>query len=78
MDLIKTLSNILGVISIVIGILLIPLSVWFLRPAIRDSDRTSLIIAILIMVLTVGCFYAAFSMFTTGLIKQAVVFQLNS
>ncbi|MFC1905660.1 hypothetical protein ACFLXL_02495 [Chloroflexota bacterium] len=71
MDLIKTISNILGVICIVIGILLIPLSIWFLRPAIKDSDRTSLIIAILILVLTIGLFVAAFSMFTTGLIKLA-------
>jgi hypothetical protein len=69
MDLIKTLSNILGGVCVVIGILLIPLIIWFLRPAIKDSDRTSLVIAILIMVLTVGCFVAAFSMFTTGLIK---------
>lgn len=74
MDLIKTISNILGVICIVIGILLIPLSIWFLRPGIKDSDRTSLIIAILIMVLTVACFVAAFSMFTTGIIKQATMF----
>jgi hypothetical protein len=69
MELIKTLSNILGGVCVVIGILLIPLIIWFLRPAIKDSDRTSLVIAILIMVLTVGCFVAAFSMFTTGLIK---------
>lgn len=71
MDLIKTISNVLGVICVVIGILLIPLGIWFLRPAIKESDRTSLIIAIIIMVLTVGCFVAAYSMFTTGLLKQA-------
>ena len=74
MDLIKTISNILGVICIVIGILLIWLSIWFLQPAIKDSDRTSLIIAILILVLVVGCFIGASSLFTTGIIKQAAMF----
>jgi drug/metabolite transporter (DMT)-like permease len=74
MDLIKTVSDILGWISIVIGILLIPLSIWFFKPAFKDSDSTSWIIAILIVILAIACFYAAFSMFTTGLIKQAAIF----
>jgi hypothetical protein len=74
MDLIKTLSNVLGIISIIIGIFLIPLSYWFLKPAIKDSDRSSLIIAILVLILAIACFFAAFSMFTTGLIRQATIF----
>lgn len=70
MDLIKTVSNVLGVICIVIGVLLIPLTIWFLRPAIKNKDRTSFIIAILILALVAVCFIGAFSMFTTGIIKQ--------
>jgi len=71
MDVIKTLSNVLGVICIVIGIFLIPLSIWFLQPAIKNRDRTSLVVAIIVLALSAVCFAGAFSMFTTGLIKQA-------
>jgi len=72
MDIIKTVSNILGVICVIIGVLLIPLSIWFFQPAIKNKDKVSLIIAILILVLVVGCFIGAFSLFTTGIIKQAI------
>jgi len=71
MDLIKTVSNVLGVICSVIGVLLIPLSIWFFQPAIKNKDRTSLIIAILVLALAAGCFVGAYIMFTTGIIKQA-------
>jgi hypothetical protein len=71
MDLIKTVSNVLGVICIVIGVLLIPLSIWFLRPAIKNKDRTSLIVAVLVLALAAACFIGAYIMFTTGIIKQA-------
>jgi hypothetical protein len=71
MDLIKTVSNVLGVICIAIGVLLIPLSIWFLRPAIKSRDRASLIIAVLVLALAAICFAGAYSMFTTGIIQQA-------
>ena len=71
MDLIKTVSNVLGVICIVIGVLLIPLSIWFIKPAIKNKDRTSLVVAILVLALAAGCFIGAYIMFTTGIIKQA-------
>jgi hypothetical protein len=71
MDLIKTVSNVLGVVCIVIGVLLIPLAFWFLKPALKNKDRTSLIISILITALAAACFIGAFSLFTTGILKQA-------
>ena len=71
MDLIKTVSNILGVICIVIGVLLIPLCIWFLRPAIKNKDRASLVVAILVLALAVACFIGAVSLFTTDIIQQA-------
>jgi heme A synthase len=70
MDLVKTISTILGVVCIIIGILLIPLSIWFLQPAIKDKDKVFLIIGILILILAAACFIGAFSMFTTGIIVQ--------
>jgi len=71
MDLIKTLSNVLGVICIIIGIFLIPLSIWFLKPAIKNKDRVSLVVAIIVLALSAVCFAGAYIMFTTGLIKMA-------
>ncbi|MDD5648413.1 MAG: hypothetical protein PHY03_05730 [Dehalococcoidia bacterium] len=73
MDLIKTLSNVLGVICIVIGVFLIPLSIWFLRPAIKNRDRVSLVVAIVVLALAMVCFIGAYFMFTSGLIKMAVM-----
>ena len=73
MDLIKALSNVLGVIAIIIGLFLIPLSIWFLQPALKNRDRPSLVIAIVVLVLAAGCFVGAYFMFTTGLIKMAVM-----
>jgi hypothetical protein len=71
MDLIKTVSNVLGVVCAVIGVMLIPLGIWFLRPAIKNRDRTSLVIAILVLALAVGSFIGAYVLFTQGIIKQA-------
>jgi len=71
MDLIKTISNVLGVICIVIGVLLIPLCIWFLQPAIKKKNKTFLIIGVLVLAMAAGCFIGAFIMFTTGIIKQA-------
>jgi len=71
MYIIKAISNVLGVICIVIGVFLIPLSIWFLRPALKNRDRTSLIIAVFVLALAAGCFIGAYIMFTTGIIKQA-------
>jgi hypothetical protein len=72
MDIIKTISNVLGVICVVIGILLIPLSIWFLQPAIKNRDTVSLVIAILVLLLCAACFIGAFSLFTTGIIEQFI------
>ena len=71
MDLIKTVSNVLGVICIIIGIFLIPLGIWFLKPALKNKDRPSLVVAILVLALSAGCFIGAYIMFTTGIIKMA-------
>ncbi len=71
-DIIKTVSNVLGVVCIVIGVLLIPLSVWFLQPAIKNKDKVSLIIAIIVLVLSTFCFIGAFSLFTSGIISQFI------
>jgi chromate transport protein ChrA len=71
MDLIRTVSNVLGVVCIAIGVLLIPLCIWFLRPAIKNKDRVSLVVAIMVLALAAACFIGAFSLFTTGIIEQA-------
>jgi len=71
MDLIKTVSNVLGVICIVIGVLLLPLAAWFFRPALKSKDKTSLVVAILVLALAAACFIGAFNLFTTGIIQQA-------
>jgi hypothetical protein len=71
MDMIKTVSNVLGGVCAVIGVWLVPLGIWFLRPAIKTKDRTSLIIAILVLALAVGSFIGAYVLFTQGIIKQA-------
>lgn len=70
MDIIETVSNVLGVICIVIGLLLLPLSAWFFQPAIKNRDRVSLVVAILVLLLSAACFIGAFSLFTTGIIEQ--------
>jgi len=72
MDIIKTVSNALGVVCIVIGLLLIPLSIWFFQPAIKNKDRVSLVIAIIVLILSAFCFIGAFSLFTQGLIQQFI------
>ena len=72
MDIIQTVSNVLGVICIVIGVLLIPLTIWFLQPAIKNKDRVSLVIAIIVLVLSAFCFIGAYSLFTQGLIQQFI------
>jgi hypothetical protein len=71
MDLIKAISNLLGIVCGIIGILLVPLGIWFLRPAIKNKNRPYLIIGLLILALAIGCFIAAFGLFTTGIMKLA-------
>lgn len=73
MDLIKTVSNVLGAVCIIIGVMLVPLSFWFWRPALKNKDKTSLVIAILVLALAAACFIGAYSLFTTGIIKQAPI-----
>ncbi|MCX6005941.1 MAG: hypothetical protein NTZ34_01605 [Chloroflexi bacterium] len=72
MDLVKSISNLLGVVCVIIGVLLIPLGIWFLKPGIKNKDRPSLIIAILILALAVGTLVGAYVLFTQGLLKQFV------
>lgn len=72
MDLVKSVSNILGVVCAIIGILLIPLGIWFLRPGIKNKDRVSIIIAVFVLLLAVAAFAGAYGMFTQGLLKQFV------
>jgi drug/metabolite transporter (DMT)-like permease len=72
MDIIKTVSNVLGVVCVVIGLLLLPLSIWFFQPAFKSKDRVSLVIAIIVLVLSVFCFIGAYSLFTQGLIQQFI------
>ena len=72
MDLVKSVSNILGVVCAIIGILLIPLGIWFLRPGIKNKDRVSIIIAVFVLLLAAGAFAGAYGMFTQGLLKQFV------
>jgi xanthine/uracil permease len=72
MELIKTVSNVLGVVCAVIGLLLLPLSIWFLQPALKNKDRVSLVIAIIVLAVSVFCFIGAYSLFTQGLIQQFI------
>lgn len=72
MDLVKTVSNILGVVCAIIGILLVPLGVWFLKPGIKNKDRVSIVIAIVVMILSVCALVGAYVLFTQGLLKQFV------
>lgn len=72
MDVIKTVSNLLGAVCVIIGVLLLPLFTWFLQPAIKNKDRVSLAIAIFVLVLSIFCFIGAYSLFTTGIIEQFV------
>jgi hypothetical protein len=72
MDLVKTVSNVLGVVCVIIGVLLVPLGIWFLRPGIKNKDRVSLIVSILILALAVGTLVGAYVLFTQGLLKQFI------
>lgn len=72
MDIIKTVSNVLGVVCVVIGLLLLPLSLWFFQPALKSKDSVSLAIAIIVLVLSIFCFIGAYSLFTQGLIQQFI------
>ena len=65
-------SNLLGAVCVIIGVLLIPLGIWFLKPGIKNKDRPSLIISIVILALAVGTLVGAYVLFTQGLLKQFV------
>jgi drug/metabolite transporter (DMT)-like permease len=73
MDLVKTVSNVLGVVCVIIGVLLVPLGIWFLRPGIKNKDSVSLIVSILILALAVGTLIGAYVLFTQGILKQAPI-----
>ncbi|MBN1375270.1 MAG: hypothetical protein JXA01_03860 [Dehalococcoidia bacterium] len=72
MDLVKSISNILGVVCAIIGVLLIPLGIWFLRPGIKNKDRVSIVIAIIVLIFSVGALVGAYVLFTQGLLKQFI------
>jgi hypothetical protein len=72
MDLIKSVSNILGVVGAIIGLLLIPLGIWFLRPGIKNKDVPSLVIGIIILIFSITTLAAAYVLFNQGLLKQFI------
>ena len=71
MDFMRTVSTILGAVCTIIGILLVPLGIWFLRPGIKNKDKAYIIIAALVLLLALGSFIGAFVLFTQGIIKEA-------
>ena len=71
MDLVKTVSNVVGGVCTVIGVLLVPLGIWLLRPGIKNKDRAAIVIASIVLVLAVCSFIGAYVLFTQGIIKQA-------
>ena len=71
LDFIDTLSNTLGIVSIVIGILLLPLFGWLFWNGIKDRDKTSIIVSVFILAFAILVFIGAYYMFTQGLLRRA-------
>ena len=72
MDLVKSVSNILGVVCVIIGLLLIPLGIWFLKPGIKNKDIPSLVIGIIVLAFAVTTLAGAYVLLTQGLLQQFV------
>lgn len=66
------IGNILGEICIIIGIILVAMSVWYLRPGLKNKDRVALIMAIIILLLAAGSFIGAFSLFSHRITLQSM------
>jgi len=72
MDLVKSVSNILGVVCVIIGLLLIPLGIWFLKPGIKNKDIPSLVIGIIVLVFSLTTLAGAYVLLTQGLLQQFI------
>jgi thiol:disulfide interchange protein len=75
MDLIKTVSTALGIVCIIIGVLLLPLGSWLLSNGLKNRDRPSIIIAVLLFALAALTFFGAFSLFTQGILQSSPYLQ---
>jgi xanthine/uracil permease len=71
MDFLQTVNIILGVICIIIGLLLIPMSIWFMFSGIKNRDRVFIIIAVAVLVLAIVAFFGACNLFTSGIIRAS-------
>jgi len=76
-NLIDTLSTVLGIVCIVIGLLLLPLFGWLFWNGIKNRDKTSVIISILILAFAVFVFVGAYLMFAQGLLSTFFKFPLS-
>ena len=77
MDLINTLSTVLGIVCIAIGLLLLPLGGWLCWNGIKGRDKTAVVISILILAFAVFVFVGAYLMFTQGLLSEFFKFPLD-
>ena len=75
MDLIKTVSNVLGIICLIIGVLLLPLGIWLISNGLKNKDRTSIVIAIMLFIMAVLVFFGAYSLFTQGILQTSPYMQ---
>ena len=71
MDFLQTVNVILAIVCIVIGLLLMLLGGWFLWSGLKNRERPSVVIAILIFILAVFAFVGAFNLFKYGIIRAA-------
>ena len=77
MDFIGTLSRVLGIVCVVIGLLLLPLYGWFFWNGIKGRDKLSVVISILILAFAVFVFVGAYLIFTQGLLRNIFKFPLG-
>ncbi|MGA2159753.1 MAG: hypothetical protein ABSG90_11100 [Dehalococcoidia bacterium] len=75
MDLIKTISTVLGIICVIIGVLLLPLGIWLLANGLKNKDRPSTVIAILLFAFASLTLFGAFSLFTQGILQTSPYLQ---
>jgi len=69
MEWIQKLNVALGVLCTIIGLLLSPMGIWFLRNGLKNRDTVSIVIAVIILSFAIISFVGAFSLFTNGLIQ---------
>ncbi len=75
MELIQRLSTIIGAVCIVIGLLLLPLGIWFMINGTKNKDKVSIVIAVFILLLAAATLYGAIYLFTNGLIQASPYMQ---